>query len=109
MTDEIVVGITVLAGGRTNVPSDAMELLRLRYTPRRRQKLLWIQEEGEIVVKKGTLQSSFRKTMLSRGGKTAIPKHIRQVLKLKLTHGGEERLIWIRRGDDVIVRRDDLV
>lgn len=82
-----------------------MELLKLRYTPHRRQKLLWVQEEDDIVVKKGTLQSSFRKTILSRGGKTAIPKHVREVLKLKLTPDGEERLIWIQRGDDIIVRK----
>jgi len=106
LTDELVLGMTVRnRGGRTIVPSKVMELLKLRYAPQRRQKLLWIQEDGNIVVKKGTPQSSFRKTMLSGGGKTAIPKHIREVLKLKSTPDGEERLIWIRRGDDVIVRK----
>jgi hypothetical protein len=80
-------------------------LLKLRYTPQRRQKLLWIQQDGDVVVKKGTLQSSFRKTILSRGEKTAIPKHIREVLKLRFTPDGEERLIWIQRGDGIIVRK----
>ena len=106
LADELVLGITTLnSGGRTIVPSKVMELLRLRYTPQRRQKLLWIQEDGDVVVEKGTLQSSFRKTILSRGGKTAIPKHVRAVLKLKSTPDGEERLIWIQRGGDIIVRR----
>jgi len=106
LADELVLGITALnSGGRTIVPSKVMELLRLRYTPQRRQKLLWIQEDGDVVVEKGTLQSSFRKTILSRGGKTAIPKHVRAVLKLKSTPDGEERLIWIQRGGDIIVRR----
>jgi bifunctional DNA-binding transcriptional regulator/antitoxin component of YhaV-PrlF toxin-antitoxin module len=106
LADELVLGITVLSGGgRTIVPSKVMELLKLRYTPQRRQKLLWEQEDGDIVVEKGTLQSSFRKTILSNGGKTAIPKHIRDFLKLKPTPDGEERLIWIQRGDDVIVRK----
>jgi bifunctional DNA-binding transcriptional regulator/antitoxin component of YhaV-PrlF toxin-antitoxin module len=106
LADELVLGITVLnSGGRTIVPNKVMELLKLRYTPQRRQKLLWIQEDGDVVVEKGTLQSSFRKTILSRGGKTAVPKHAREVLKLKSTPDGEERLIWIQRGDDIIVRR----
>jgi hypothetical protein len=106
LVDEVVLGITVFSGGgRTIVPSKVMELMKLRYTPQRRQKLLWTQEDGDIVVEKGTLQSSFRKTILSNGGKTAIPKHIREVLKLKSTPDGEERLIWMQRGDDVIIRK----
>ena len=106
MTDELVLGITALSGGgRTIVPSKVMELLKLRYTPQRRQKLLWTRKEGSIVVKKGTSQSSFRKTILSRGGKTAIPKHIREVLNLKSTPDGEGRLIWIQREEDIIVRK----
>lgn len=87
------------------VPSKAMELLKLRYTPQRRQKILWTQEGGDVVVKKGTLQSSFRKTILGRGGKTAIPKHIREALKLKIAPEEEERLVWMKRGDDIIVRK----
>jgi len=106
LTDELLLGITVLtSGGRTIVPDQVMELLNLRYTLQRRQKLLWIQEGGDVVVKRGTLQSSFRKTILSRGGKTAIPKHIREALKLNSTPRREEGLMWIRRGEDIIVRK----
>jgi bifunctional DNA-binding transcriptional regulator/antitoxin component of YhaV-PrlF toxin-antitoxin module len=106
LTDELVLGKTVFSGGgRTTVPSKVMEMLKLRYTPQRRQKLLWIQEGADIVIKKVTLQSSFRKTILSRGGKTAIPKHIREVLKLKPTADEEECLIWIQKGVEIIVRK----
>ena len=99
MTDELLLGITVLtSGGRTIVPDHVMELLKLRFTLQRRQKLLWTQEGGDVVVKRGTLQSSFRKTILSRGGNTAIPKHIREALKLNSTPRREEGLMWTKRG-----------
>jgi hypothetical protein len=107
LTEEHSLGTTVLSsGGRTAVPKQVMELLSLRYAPQSRQKLLWIEEDGEVVVKKGTLQSSFRKSILSRGGKTAIPKHMREALKLKSTPGGLERVTWIQKGKDVIVRKE---
>jgi len=78
LTDEPLLGITALAsGGRTIVPDQVMELLKLRYTLQGWQKPPWIQEGGYVVVKRGTLQSGFRKTILSRWGKTAIPKHVR--------------------------------
>jgi len=106
LTDELVLGITVLSsGGRTIVPSEVLELLQLVYKPQSRQKLHWMQEDGDVVVKKGTLASSFRKTILSRGGKTAVPKHIREILKLKSNPDGEERLVWMRRGEHIIVRK----
>ena len=105
MADEFPLGTTVLSGGKTTIPKEVMELLNLRYSPKERQKLLWSQERKDVVVKKGTLQSSLRKTILSRGEKTAVPKHIRQALKLRTTSEGEERILWIRRGDDVVVRK----
>jgi hypothetical protein len=104
LTDESPLGITVLSGGRTTVPNQVMELLNMRYSPKGRQKLLWLQEGGDVVVRKGTLQSSFRKTILSRGGKTAIPKHIREALKLKSKPRGEERIAWVRKGEYITVR-----
>jgi hypothetical protein len=82
-----------------------MDLLNLRYALQSRQKLLWMEEGGDVVVKKGTQQSSFRKTILTRGGKTAIPKHIREALKMKSTREGDERVIWIQREKGVIVRK----
>jgi bifunctional DNA-binding transcriptional regulator/antitoxin component of YhaV-PrlF toxin-antitoxin module len=106
LTNEFLLGITTLSsGGRTSVPKQVMEVLKLRYTPKKREKLLWLQEGDEIVVRKGTLQSSFRKTILSGDGTAAVPKHIREVLKLKFTLQKEERVIWIQKGDEIIVRK----
>jgi translation initiation factor IF-1 len=82
-----------------------MKALKLRYTPQEREKLLWMQNGDEIIVSKGTSQSSFRKTMLRRGGRTAVPRHIMEFLKLKSTFHKEERMLWIRKGDEIIVRK----
>jgi len=82
-----------------------MEMLKLRYTPQKREKILWTQKGNEVVVSKGTAQSSFRKTILSRGGRAAVPKHVREALKLKSTLHREERMIWIQRGEEIIVRK----
>jgi hypothetical protein len=106
LADELILGITILSsGGRTTVPRKVMELLELRYTPQKREKILWMQEGDEVVVSKGTPQSSFRKTILSRGGKAAVPRHIREALKLKSTPQREERMIWIRKEERIIVRK----
>ncbi len=106
LTDELRLGTTILSsGGRTTVPRQVMEVLKLRYTPQKREKLLWIQEGDVIVVSKGTLQSSFRKTILSRDGTAAVPRHIREVLKLSTTLHKEEKVIWIQRGNKIIVRK----
>jgi len=82
-----------------------MEALKLRYTPQKREKLLWTQDGDEIVVSKGTLQSSYKKSILSRGGTAAIPKHVRKFLKLESTPQKEERVKWLQIGDKVIVRK----
>ena len=82
-----------------------MKALKLRYTPKKRQKLLWTQKGDEIIVTKGTPQSSFRKTILSRGGTAAVPRHIREALKLRSTLHHEERVVWIRKGDEIVVRK----
>ena len=106
MTDELLLGRTILSrGGTTTVPKQVMKELKLRYTPHKREKLLWTQKGHEIIVSKGTPQSSFRKTMLRRGGRTAVPKHIMEALKLKPTPHKEERMLWIRKGDEIIVRK----
>ncbi|MDA4123391.1 MAG: hypothetical protein OK456_09455 [Thaumarchaeota archaeon] len=109
MTEEIL-GVTVLVpvaghGGRTTIPKQVMEALKLRYSPRKREKLLWTQEGDEAVVTKGTPQSDFRKTMLSRDDTTAVPKHVCKALKVKFTSPKEEGLVWLRRGNDILVRR----
>jgi bifunctional DNA-binding transcriptional regulator/antitoxin component of YhaV-PrlF toxin-antitoxin module len=106
LKNELLLGITILSsGGRTTVPKQVMEVLKLRYTSQKREKLLWLQEGDEIVVRKGTPQSSFRKTILSGDGTAAVPKHIREVLKLKSTLHKEERVTWIQKGDEIIVRK----
>lgn len=110
MAEEIL-GVTVLVavkghGGRTTIPKQVMEALKLRYLVQKREKLLWIQEGEQAVVTKGTPQSDFRKTMLSRGDTTAVPKHICEALKLNPRPHIEERLVWIQRGKDILVRRD---
>ena len=104
--EDKILGMTVLSrGGRTTVPKEVMKMLQLRFDPQRREKLLWTLEKDEVVVRKGTPQSSFRKSILSAGGDAAVPKHIRKVLKLESTLHREERVMWIRRGEDVIVRK----
>ena len=104
-----LLGITILSrGGTTTVPKQVREVLKLKPALHKKEKLLWTQERDEIVVRKGTPQSSFRKTMLRRGGRTAVPKHIREVLKLKSTLHKEERMLWIRKGDEIIVRKGAL-
>ena len=108
---ETILGVTVLVavgghGGRTTIPKKVMEALKLRYSPQKREKLLWTQEGEEVVVTKGTPQSDFRKTILSRGDTAAVPKHICEALKLKLTPQREESLVWIQRGEDILVRRE---
>jgi bifunctional DNA-binding transcriptional regulator/antitoxin component of YhaV-PrlF toxin-antitoxin module len=106
LADELLLGITILGrGGRTNVPKRVREVLKLKPTPHKKEKMLWAQEGDEVVVRKGTPQSSFRKTILSIDGKAAVPKHIREALELKSTLHWEERMTWIRKGDEVIVRK----
>jgi hypothetical protein len=106
LTNELPLGITILSrGGTTTVPKQVMKVLKLRYTPQERGKLLWTQKGDEVIVSKGTPQSSFRKTMLRRGGRAAVPKHIMKALKLRSTHHNEERLLWIQKGDEIIVRK----
>lgn len=100
-------GITVVSeGGTTTVPKGVQELLRLKPTTDRSEKILWTQEGGDIVVSKGTPQSSFRKTMLRRSGRAAVPKHIMKALKLKPKFHIEDRLLWLQKGDQVIVRKE---
>jgi hypothetical protein len=105
-SNELLLGITVLsAGGRTPVPRRVIEVLKLKPTLHERVKLLWTQEGGEVTVKKGTLQSSYKKTILGKGGRAAVPMHIREVLRLKSTLDKEERMIWVQKGDEIVVRR----
>jgi bifunctional DNA-binding transcriptional regulator/antitoxin component of YhaV-PrlF toxin-antitoxin module len=106
-SSELPLAITVLsAGGRTMVPRQVREALKLETTPHEeRVKLLWTLEGDEIIVSKGTLQSSYKKTILGRSGRAAVPKHVREALNLESTPQKEERMIWVRKGNEITVRK----
>lgn len=106
MLNEVLLGTTVLSRGkRTAVPVRAKELLKLKFTSGKLTKLLWTQEGDDVVVTKGTHQSSWMKTLLSSDGTAAVPKHVREALKLKWTPGEVERILWIQKGGRIIVRK----
>lgn len=104
--DGLDLGTTILSpGGRTVIPDRVMEVLRLEPALNETQKVLWTEADGEVVVSKGTPQSSFRKTLVSRDGMAAVPKHIRKALGLETGEGRQDSLVWMRRGDEVVVRK----
>jgi len=103
---EPLLGETILnRGGTTNVPEKVMEALGLKPKPGERSKLLWTMAGDEVIVSRGTPQSDWRKTMLRKNGTAAVPRHIQQALKLRITSQNEERVLWIRKGDRIIVRK----
>jgi len=103
---ELLLGETTLnKGGTTNVPEKVMEVLSLKPKPGERSKLLWTPAGEEAIVTKGTPQSDWRKTMLRKNGTAAIPRHIQQALKLKITSQNEERVLWIWKGNQIVVRK----
>jgi hypothetical protein len=83
-----------------------MEALNLKPTLHERCKLLWTQERDRVIVTKGTPHSSFRKTMLRKNGTTAVPRHIREALKLRAAPYNDESVLWIRKGNAIIVRKN---
>ena len=106
LTDEISLGATVLStGGTTIVPRQVLEVLKLKPRPDRREKILWTQEGEEIIVTKGTPQSSYKKTMLRRDGRAAVPRHIMEAMKLRSTPRREERIVWVQKRDQLVVRK----
>src|SRR3989442_15931609 len=80
-----------------------MEALGLKPKPGERSKLLWTPAGDEVIVTKGTPQSDWRKTMLRKNGTAAIPRHIQKALTLRNTSHSEEKLIWIRRGSQIVI------
>jgi hypothetical protein len=103
---DLVLAETILnRGGTTQVPEQVMEALGLKQKPGERSKLLWTPGGDDMIVTKGTPSSDWRKTMLRKNGTAAIPRHIQQALKLKITPHGVERLLWIRKGDQIIIRK----
>jgi hypothetical protein len=92
-------------GGTTEVPEKVMAVLGPKPKLGERSKLLWTPAGDDVIVTKGTPQSDWRKTMLRKNGTAAIPRHIRQALTLRITSHGEERLVWIKRGDQIVIRK----
>jgi len=105
---DFLLGETILnRGGTTQVPEKVMEALGLKPKPGERSKLLWTPEGDDVIVTKATPQSDWRKTMLRKNGTAAIPRHIQKALTLRNTSHSEEKLIWIRRGDQIVIRKGD--
>jgi len=103
---DFLLGETILnRGGTTHVPEKVMEALGLKSKPGERSKLLWTPAGDDVIVTKGTPQSDWRKTMLRKNGTAAVPRHVQQALTLKITPHGEERLLWIGRGNQIVVRK----
>jgi hypothetical protein len=103
---EVLLGDTILnRGGTTSVPQKVMEALGLELRPGERSKLLWTLAGDEVIVTKGTPQSDWRKTMLRKNGTAAIPRHVQRALSLEVNPHGEERVLWIRKGDQIVFRK----
>ena len=106
MARDFLLGETILnRGGTTQVPEKVMEALGLKPKPGERSKLLWTPAGDEVIVTKGTPQSDWRKTMLRKNGTAAIPRHIQKALTLRNSSHSEEKLIWIRRGNQIVIRK----
>jgi len=82
-----------------------MDVLGLKPKPGERSKLLWTPEGDDVIVAKGTPQSDWRKTMLRKNGTAAIPRHIQKALTLRITLHSEERLLWFKKGDQIVIRK----
>jgi len=103
---DFVLAETILKrGGTTQVPEKVMEALGLKPKPGERSKLLWTPAGDEVIVTKGTPQSDWRKTMLRKNGTAAIPRHIQKALTLRIIPHSEERLLWIGKGNQIVIRK----
>jgi len=103
---DLLIAETILnRGGTTQVPEKVMEALGLKPKLGERSKLLWTPAGDEVIVTKGTPQSDWRKTMLRKNGTAAIPRHIQKALTLRNSSHSEEKLIWIRRGNQIVIRK----
>ena len=106
MARDLLIAETILnRGGTIQVPEKVMEALGLKPKPGERSKLLWTPAGDEVIVTKGTPQSDWRKTMLRKNGTAAIPRHIQKALTLRNSSHSEEKLIWIRRGNQIVIRK----
>ena len=106
MARDLLLAETILnRGGTTQVPEKVIEALGLKPKPDERSKLLWTTAGDEVIVTKGTPQSDWRKTMLRKNGTAAIPRHIQKALTLRNSSHSEEKLIWMRRGNQIVIRK----
>jgi hypothetical protein len=106
LPSDLLLAETVLnRGGTTQVPEKVMEALGLKPNPGERSKLVWTPAGRPGDRDQGDSESDWRKTMLRKNGTAAVPRHIHQALKLKIISQVEERLLWIRRGYQIVVRK----
>jgi hypothetical protein len=106
VTREILLGDTILnRGGTTSVPREVVKTLDLEPEPGERSKLMWTPAGDAVIVTKGTPSSDWRKSMFRRNGTAAIPRHIQQALKLRMASHDVERILWIRKGNQIIIRK----
>jgi len=103
---DVLIAETILnRGGTIQVPEKVMEVLGLKPKLGERSKLLWTPAGDDVIVTRGTPQSDWRKTMLRKNGTAAIPRHIQKALTLRNSSHSEEKLIWIRRGNQIVIRK----
>jgi hypothetical protein len=106
LTRELLLGETTLSkGGTTTVPEKVVEALNLVAEPGERSKILWTPQGDEVVVTKGTPASDWRKTMVRKNGTTAIPRHAQKALQLRAAANGAEWVLWVRKGNRIVVRK----
>jgi len=43
--------------------------------------------------------------MLRKNGTAAIPRHIQKALTLRIIPHSEEKLLWISRGNQIVIRK----
>ena len=106
LAGETLLGETILnRGGTTEVPEAVMETLCLRPKPGERSKLQWTLAGEGATVTKGTAQSDWRKTMIRKNGTASVPRYIQQALKLSDSSRNEEKLLWMRKGGQIVIKK----
>src|SRR5260370_1786352 len=103
---DVIIAETILnRGGTIQVPEKVMEVLGLKPKLGERSKLLWTPAGDDVIVTRGTPQSDWRKTMLRKNGTAAIPRHIQKALTLRNSSHREEKLSWIRRVTESVIKK----
>ena len=106
MVRELIIGETILNKGDTvKVPEKVIEAVGLKPMQGERSKLLWTLTRDEVIVTEGTPQSDWRKSMFRKNGTAAIPRHIQQALKLRMASKTGDKVLWILKGNQVVIRK----